>query len=250
MCFATAHSFSLAKEVITRSATTAQPDVAQQKRTALVESKLWVQVLNTHCECTSWMQVLKASFECKVITEAAEAGEPLLFFCKIGKDRTGVLAALLLSCCGAKPEEIIADYHRCSFSSLWRPYSSKPIGLGSGRALKTPCICRAHFYVLIVHLHVCLLACPSEWLAVCLCLCLSVTACLVLSLTVRLCLSCPLSDCLFVRKSVCLSACLPKQPVYCRPGRRATGPDKQTACFLSETSLQCRNAILLSQGTS
>ncbi|DBA84394.1 hypothetical protein WJX77_004255 [Trebouxia sp. C0004] len=48
----------------------------------------------------------------EVITEAAEAGEPLLFFCKIGKDRTGVLAALLLSCCGAKPEEIIADYHR------------------------------------------------------------------------------------------------------------------------------------------
>lgn len=48
----------------------------------------------------------------EVITEAAEAGEPLLFFCRVGKDRTGVLAALLLSCCGAKPEEIIADYHR------------------------------------------------------------------------------------------------------------------------------------------
>jgi protein tyrosine/serine phosphatase len=64
-------------------------------------------------------QVLNATFERKVITEAAEAGEPLLFFCKIGKDRTGVLAALLLSCCGAKPEEIIADYHRCSSSSLW-----------------------------------------------------------------------------------------------------------------------------------
>ena len=48
----------------------------------------------------------------QVITEAAEAGEPLLFFCRVGKDRTGVLAALLLSCCGAKPEEIIADYHR------------------------------------------------------------------------------------------------------------------------------------------
>ena len=63
------------------------------------------------------MQVLNASVECKVITEAAEASEPLLFFCKIGKDRTGVLAALLLSCCGAKPEEIIADYHRYPSSS-------------------------------------------------------------------------------------------------------------------------------------
>ena len=49
---------------------------------------------------------------CQVITEAAEAGEPLLFFCRVGKDRTGVLAALILACCGAKPEEIIADYHR------------------------------------------------------------------------------------------------------------------------------------------
>jgi len=48
----------------------------------------------------------------QVITEAAEAGNPILFFCRVGKDRTGVLAALLLACCGAKPEEIIADYHR------------------------------------------------------------------------------------------------------------------------------------------
>ena len=48
----------------------------------------------------------------QVITEAAEAGNPILFFCRVGKDRTGVLAALLLSCCGATPEQIIADYHR------------------------------------------------------------------------------------------------------------------------------------------
>jgi len=63
-----------------------------------------------------------------VITEAAEAGEPLLFFCKIGKDRTGVLAALLLSCCGAKPEEIIADYHRYSSSSSL-PYTTLRCGV-------------------------------------------------------------------------------------------------------------------------
>lgn len=178
-----------------------------------------------------------------MITEAAEAGEPLLFFCKIGKDRTGVLAALLLSCCGAKPEEIIADYHRCSFSSLWRPYSSKPIGLGSGRALKTPCICRAHFYVLIVHLHVCLLACPSEWLAVCLCLCLSVTACLVLSLTVRLCLSCPLFDCLFG----CLSVCLDSQSTADLAEGQQVRTRKQLAFFLKhlsnvETQFYCPQA--------
>lgn len=60
----------------------------------------------------------------QVITEAAEAGEPLLFFCRVGKDRTGVLAALLLSCCGAKPEEIIADYHRSATLYLQHKFAN------------------------------------------------------------------------------------------------------------------------------
>ena len=46
----------------------------------------------------------------QTITEAAEANKATLFFCKIGKDRTGVLAAMLLSCCGATRQEIIDDY--------------------------------------------------------------------------------------------------------------------------------------------
>lgn len=33
-------------------------------------------------------------------------------FCKLGKDRTGLLCALLLSCCGASDVEIITDYAR------------------------------------------------------------------------------------------------------------------------------------------
>lgn len=131
MCFATAYGLSCAEEVITRNAPTAQPDVAQ--RATKAHSAFWQQVLNSSSQCKLWTQVLNARFECKVITEAAEAGEPLLFFCKIGKDRTGVLAALLLSCCGAKPEEIIADYHRCSSSCLWGAYSNCLIGLSSER---------------------------------------------------------------------------------------------------------------------
>lgn len=47
---------------------------------------------------------------------AAEAGRPLLFFCKAGKDRTGVLAALLLSLLGASDDAIVADYAR---SDAW-----------------------------------------------------------------------------------------------------------------------------------
>ena len=46
----------------------------------------------------------------QTITEAAEANKATLFFCKIGKDRTGVLAAMVLSCCGATRQEIIDDY--------------------------------------------------------------------------------------------------------------------------------------------
>jgi len=40
----------------------------------------------------------------------APAGHPVLFHCAAGKDRTGVLAALLLSLLGVPEEAIVADY--------------------------------------------------------------------------------------------------------------------------------------------
>ncbi|KAK9818334.1 hypothetical protein WJX72_010783 [[Myrmecia] bisecta] len=46
------------------------------------------------------------------ITEAVAADKRVLFFCKIGKDRTGLIAALILSVCGASDNEIISDYTR------------------------------------------------------------------------------------------------------------------------------------------
>lgn len=48
----------------------------------------------------------------ELITEAAEAKRPQLLFCKLGKDRTGVISALVLACCGASEDEIIADYSK------------------------------------------------------------------------------------------------------------------------------------------
>eukprot|EP00887_Chlorella_sp_A99_P000979 scaffold5.g979.t1 len=48
----------------------------------------------------------------ELIMAAAEARRPQLFFCKLGKDRTGVVAALVLSCCGVSEEDIVADYSR------------------------------------------------------------------------------------------------------------------------------------------
>lgn len=46
------------------------------------------------------------------MSAAAKAQEPIAVFCKLGKDRTGLLCALLLACCGASDEEIVADYAR------------------------------------------------------------------------------------------------------------------------------------------
>ena len=47
-----------------------------------------------------------------VALAALEARRTLLFFCKAGKDRTGLLAALILANAGASDEAILADYER------------------------------------------------------------------------------------------------------------------------------------------
>lgn len=47
-----------------------------------------------------------------LIADAAVKRHPQMIFCKLGKDRTGVLSALILSACGATDEEIITDYAR------------------------------------------------------------------------------------------------------------------------------------------
>ena len=44
----------------------------------------------------------------RAVSDAVAARAPLLFFCRVGKDRTGLLAALLLSLAGA-PDAVIAD---------------------------------------------------------------------------------------------------------------------------------------------
>ncbi len=46
------------------------------------------------------------------ITVSAETGRPLMFFCKAGKDRTGLVAAMTLAVVGASEDVLIRDYHR------------------------------------------------------------------------------------------------------------------------------------------
>jgi protein tyrosine/serine phosphatase len=45
--------------------------------------------------------------------EALQQGQPLLMFCAAGKDRTGLVAALLELCAGASDEQVASDYARC-----------------------------------------------------------------------------------------------------------------------------------------
>ena len=47
-----------------------------------------------------------------ILLDAAQRRRPALFFCKLGKDRTGTAAALALAACGAPRDAIVADYAR------------------------------------------------------------------------------------------------------------------------------------------
>jgi hypothetical protein len=52
--------------------------------------------------------------------------QAVLFHCSHGKDRTGIIAALLLKCAGVSDEDVITDYALsvvCPGSATW--YSSK-----------------------------------------------------------------------------------------------------------------------------
>ncbi|PNG99408.1 Tyrosine-protein phosphatase, partial [Tetrabaena socialis] len=62
----------------------------------------------------------------EVLLEAAEARRCVLFFCRAGKDRTGLVAAAVLAVAGASEEQIVADYtrsdayHRVALAGLER----------------------------------------------------------------------------------------------------------------------------------
>lgn len=73
---------------------------------------------------------------------ADAAGAPLAFHCKSGKDRTGIIAALLLTLLGVSEDDIVADYAlteraRPGFAAYWRernPGAEPPTGTHLWRA--------------------------------------------------------------------------------------------------------------------
>lgn len=48
----------------------------------------------------------------QVITASLQERQACMFFCKLGKDRTGLIAALVLAACELSEDEIVADYVR------------------------------------------------------------------------------------------------------------------------------------------
>lgn len=71
----------------------------------------------------------------KVLRLIAETDAPFMFHCFGGKDRTGLLAALLLGAAGVEREDIVADY-QISFTYL-RPFYEREIAAGSSLIWET-----------------------------------------------------------------------------------------------------------------
>lgn len=80
-----------------------------------------------------WLIVSERSDELRGAVEMCATGEalPVLVHCTHGKDRTGVLVALLLYACGVREEDIIKDYSLshdwgCSVDGKWAMRQALP----------------------------------------------------------------------------------------------------------------------------
>ncbi len=71
----------------------------------------------------------------KVFEVLTTAKGTVLFHCFFGKDRTGIVAAILLKLAGVSMEDIIADYH-VSYAYI-KPFFEKEIASGSGLIWET-----------------------------------------------------------------------------------------------------------------
>ena len=58
----------------------------------------------------SYLQIAVQKETSDILRTIADAGEGVLFFCTAGKDRTGVISALLLLACGVDRQRIVDDY--------------------------------------------------------------------------------------------------------------------------------------------
>jgi Tyrosine phosphatase family len=64
--------------------------------------------------CFALKHRLTSKLIVQVVLRSLQAKQATIFYCKAGKDRTGILAMLLLSNAGLSDEQIVADYHECA----------------------------------------------------------------------------------------------------------------------------------------
>jgi hypothetical protein len=92
----------------------ALPRVAGHRRRGSSRTAVVVLLPSRQRHCAYPAQLMQLCKDCRsalrhvpsqVIADAASAGRPVLFFCRAGKDRTGLLAALVLGIVGASNEQ-------------------------------------------------------------------------------------------------------------------------------------------------
>jgi protein-tyrosine phosphatase len=90
------------------------PQIRYVHASLLAETPAKWRELSQSCEKEMWKRVVLEQVRVELrdvlrVIAAAPAG-PLLFHCVAGKDRTGLIAALLLALADVKPESIACDY--------------------------------------------------------------------------------------------------------------------------------------------
>ena len=97
---------------------TGLPGVRYRRVSLLAETPSRWGELGGYCSKERWkctvLERLKPQLREALGTIASASDGPLLFHCVAGKDRTGVIAALLLALAGAAPAAIAADYAESS----------------------------------------------------------------------------------------------------------------------------------------
>jgi hypothetical protein len=63
---------------------------------------------------------------------------PLVFHCEFGKDRTGVLAALILTCAGVSEDSICSDYAKSEGFTFSRLYATQTESKGMPEQMLGP----------------------------------------------------------------------------------------------------------------
>ena len=69
-----------------------------------------VEVMDFRVFMTSILEHCSEPFVRALKLCATPEAHPVVFYCSAGRDRTGVMAALVLAICGATDDEILADY--------------------------------------------------------------------------------------------------------------------------------------------